>query len=82
MVLSIGNYHGLNATIIADNKRFQINSVDSNMKNTKVGIPHGSSLCPTLFLVDINDLPCTMKNSHVLMYTDYTSIYDSSKDII
>ena len=67
---------------LSNRKQFcRVNGVDSNIKNIDVGVPQGSCLCPLLFLVYINDLPCIAKNSKVSMYADYTSIYHSSKDI-
>ena len=67
---------------LSNRKQFcRVNGVDSNIKNIDVGVPQGSCLCPLLFPVYINDLPCIAKNSKVSMYADYTSIYHSSKDI-
>ena len=60
----------------------RINGVDSNINDINVGVPQGSCLCQHLFLVYINDLPCIVKNSKVSMYSDDTSIYHSSKDIM
>ena len=59
----------------------RVNGVDSNMENIEVGVPQGSCLCPLLFLVYINDLPCIIKNSKVSMYADDTSLYHFSKNI-
>ena len=39
------------------------------------------ALAPLLFLICINDLPSSLKNSEVTMYADDTSISYSSKDI-
>ena len=38
--------------------------------------------CALLFLVNINNLPCIIKNSKVSMYADDTSLYYSSTDNI
>ena len=59
----------------------RINGVDSNVNDINVGVPQGSCLGPLLFLVYINDFPCTVKSSKVSMYADDTRIYHSSKDV-
>ena len=67
---------------LSNRKQFcRVNGVDSNIKKIDVGVPQGSCLCPLLFLVYINDLPCIAKNSKVSIYADDTSIYHSPKDI-
>ena len=51
------------------------------MEEIKCGAPQGSCLGPLLFLICINDLPFSLKNSEVSMYADDTSISYSSKNI-
>ena len=58
-----------------------MNGVASNMEEIKCGVPQGSCLGPLLFLIYINDLPFSLKNSEVTMYADDTSISYSSKYI-
>ena len=60
---------------------FRVNGVASNMGEINCGVPQGSCLGPLLFLICINDLPISLKNSEVTMYADDTSISYSSKNI-
>ena len=58
-----------------------MNGVASNMGEINCRVPQGSCLGPLLFLIYINDLPFSLKNSEVTMYDDDTSISYSSKNI-
>ena len=58
-----------------------MNGVASNMGEINCGVPQGSCLGPLLFLIYINDLPFSLKNSEVTMYANDTSISYSSKNI-
>ena len=58
-----------------------MNGVASNMGEINCGVPQGSCPGPLLFLIYINDLPFSLKNSEVTMYDDDTSISYSSKNI-
>ena len=51
-----------------------VGGVNSEVNYVKVGVPQGSCLGPLLFLVYVNDLPCSVKNSNVSMYADDTRI--------
>ena len=58
-----------------------MNGVASNMEEIKCGVPQGSFLGSCLFLIYINYLPFSLKNSEVTMYADDTCISYSAKDI-
>ena len=60
---------------ISNRKQFaRIDGVDSSIKNINIGAPQGSCLGPLLFLFFINDLPYSVKNAKVSMYSDDTSL--------
>ena len=58
-----------------------MNGVASNVGEINCGVPQGSCLGPIFFLLHINDLPFSLKNSEVTMYADDTSISFPSKNI-
>ena len=63
-------------------QQVRIGSSYSNWVDVKSGIPQGSVLGPTLFLVYINDLPEVVENT-VKLFADDTKIYkvvDSKED--
>ena len=68
--------------ILTDRQQYsKVNGHTSKLANVNCGIPQGSCLGPLLFLIYINDLPCTLQSTEVTMYADDTSILFSSKSI-
>ena len=59
----------------------RIDGVDSSIPKINIGAPHGSCLCPLLFLIYINDLPCSVKNAKVSIYADDSSLVLQSEKI-
>ena len=57
------------------------NNVYSNVKNVNIGVPQGSVLGPTLFLLYINDINNYLGNATCNMYADDVLIYCSNNDI-
>lgn len=50
----------------------------STVKSVKAGVPQGSVLAPTLFILYTNDIPHFPQHTNIALYADDTAIYSSS----
>ena len=61
---------------LSDRTQFSVvNGQHSNVANVRCGIPQGSVLGPTLFVLYTNDLPSSVSSASVYMYADDTTVY-------
>ena len=75
----IGNTLTWIKAFLTDRKQFvQVKNSSSNLSDVLSGVPQGSVLGPTLFLIFINDLPENVK-CKVKIFADDTKIYTSVK---
>ena len=70
-----GNYYGLLHSFLSDrHQRVVLNDQSSNWSHMKAGVPQGSVLRLSLFLVFINDFPEGLTTSAQL-FADVTSLF-------
>ena len=67
---------------ISNRKQYvSINGYDSNLADTKFGVPQGSVLGPLLFLIYVNDLNQALKFCKVHHFADDTNLIHFSKSV-
>lgn len=53
----------------------KVNNTKSELKPITCGVPQGSTLCPLLFILYINDLPYFIRGVQLKLYADDTVFY-------
>ena len=54
----------------------------SDMREIEIGVPQGSILGPLLFILYINDLPCSTAMFDYMMYADDANLFKCNKSIL
>ena len=62
-------------------QRVVLSGVESNWARVNSGVPQGSILGPSLFLMYINDLPACLENSECLLFADDVKIFKRISDL-
>ena len=76
-----GPIYNLMSNYLSDRWQYVIHDeIKSTMKSIVTGVPQGSILGPFLFLLYINDLPSTCKNSKISLFADDTSVCNMNKN--
>ena len=77
-----GIEHNWYCSYLNDRKRLcKVNGESSKIQFIEIGVPQGSCLGPLLFLRCINDLPFALREAHVTIYADDTTISYSSDNM-
>ena len=75
-------YSTLRSFLLGRKMRVVVNGQKSDVFEINAGVPQGSVLGPTLFLLFINDLPADVLKSFINIFADDTTIYGfTSKDL-
>jgi retron-type reverse transcriptase len=75
--------HGLMENLLTDRKyKVKLNDVESEIKNSDIGVPEGSITGPLLFIIFINDLCYLNTESKMVLFADDTTLYHRAKNVI
>ena len=70
-----------NSYLTDRNQRVEIDGIVSDYRTITCGVPQGSILGPTLFLLYINDLANTAPTFKTILFADDTNLFYESRDI-
>ena len=77
-----GQLHSLITSFITDRMQYvSVNQISSRLLPIEVGVPQGSILAPTLFLIYVNDLLSYTMYSKSFAYADDTVFILESEDL-
>jgi hypothetical protein len=68
-------YKWIKAFLTDRRQRVRVENSYSDFVSVPSGVPQGSTLGPTLFLLYINDLPMVVEHCRILMYADDVKVY-------
>ena len=75
--------HGLIENLLIDRKyKIKLNDVESEIKNSDLGVPEGSITGLLLFIIFINDLCYLNTESKMVLLADDTTLYNRAKNVI